>query len=64
MSEPCIVRYKGQTYDVGAFVDEHPGGRDLIVQLRDQDITEAYDDVGHSKSAGVFPLLVSFPMLQ
>ena len=51
MTEPCVVLYKGHPYDVGAFVDAHPGGRDLIVQLRNQDMTDAYDDIGHSKSA-------------
>lgn len=48
---PCIVVYKKRRYDVGGFVDAHPGGRDLIVQHENQDITDAYDDIGHSTSA-------------
>ncbi len=48
---PCIVVYKTRRYDVGGFVDAHPGGRDLIVQHENQDITDAYDDIGHSTSA-------------
>ena len=47
----CIVVYKKRRYDVGRFVDAHPGGRDLIVQHENQDITDAYDDIGHSTSA-------------
>ena len=48
---PCIVVYKTRRYDVGGFIDAHPGGRDLIVQHENKDITDAYDDIGHSTDA-------------
>jgi hypothetical protein len=43
--------YKTRRYDVGGFIDAHPGGRDLIVQHENRDITDAYDDIGHSTDA-------------
>ena len=47
----CVVFYHSAKYDVGEFVDTHPGGREIIVELENKDITSAYDDIGHSKSA-------------
>lgn len=47
----CVVFYRSAKYDVGDFVDTHPGGREIIVELENKDITSAYDDIGHSKSA-------------
>ena len=47
----CIVFYKNSKYDIGAFIDSHPGGRDIILELENKDITDAYENIGHSKSA-------------
>ena len=47
----CIVFYKNSKYDIGAFLDSHPGGRDIILELENKDITDAYENIGHSKSA-------------
>jgi len=47
----CIVFYKGCPYDVGGFIDAHPGGRDIIAQWERLDMTDAYDDIGHSANA-------------
>jgi len=49
--DECIVSYKGERYDVTDFVRSHPGGPQSILAFRDQDMTEAYDEIGHSPSA-------------
>ncbi|KAH8704957.1 cytochrome b5-like heme/steroid binding domain-containing protein [Talaromyces proteolyticus] len=38
-------------YDVTSFVDEHPGGEEVILDVGGQDATEAFEDVGHSDEA-------------
>ena len=46
-----IVRYAGSQFDVAGFLDSHPAGADLIIPYKDKDITEVFNDIGHSKSA-------------
>jgi len=46
-----IVFYKGNQYDVNAFLDSHPAGRDIILPFEGKDMTEEFEAVGHSKSA-------------
>ncbi|KAF8447098.1 cytochrome b5-like heme/steroid binding domain-containing protein, partial [Kalaharituber pfeilii] len=41
----------GKVYDVSRFVDEHPGGEEVLLDVAGQDATEAFDDVGHSDEA-------------
>ncbi|KAI9769124.1 MAG: hypothetical protein M1840_004475 [Geoglossum simile] len=38
-------------YDVQKFVDEHPGGDEVLLDVAGQDATEAFEDVGHSDEA-------------
>ncbi|KAL2846905.1 cytochrome b5 [Aspergillus pseudoustus] len=38
-------------YDVTSFVDEHPGGGEVLLEVGGQDGTEAFEDVGHSDNA-------------
>ncbi|PGH27703.1 hypothetical protein AJ80_00490 [Polytolypa hystricis UAMH7299] len=38
-------------YDVTKFVDEHPGGEEVLLDVAGQDSTEAFEDVGHSDEA-------------
>jgi len=38
-------------YDTTAFVDEHPGGEEVLLDVGGQDATEAFEDVGHSDEA-------------
>ena len=45
----CV--YKNVVYDVTNFLDEHPGGADLLFDECGGDLTKAFDDVGHSDSA-------------
>ncbi|KFY76143.1 hypothetical protein V499_04073 [Pseudogymnoascus sp. VKM F-103] len=38
-------------YDTTAFLDEHPGGEEVLLEVGGQDATEAFEDVGHSDEA-------------
>ncbi|KAI6784486.1 putative cytochrome b5 [Emericellopsis cladophorae] len=40
-----------KVYDCGKFVDEHPGGEEVMLDVAGQDATEAFEDVGHSDEA-------------
>ncbi|KAJ0163360.1 putative cytochrome b5 [Colletotrichum tanaceti] len=38
-------------YDCTKFIDEHPGGEEVLLDVGGQDATEAFEDVGHSDEA-------------
>ncbi|EHK23871.1 uncharacterized protein TRIVIDRAFT_179320 [Trichoderma virens Gv29-8] len=40
-----------KVYDCTKFVDEHPGGEEVLLDVAGQDATEAFEDVGHSDEA-------------
>ncbi|RJE21508.1 Cytochrome b5 [Aspergillus sclerotialis] len=40
-----------KVYDCSRFVDEHPGGEEVLLDVAGQDATEAFEDVGHSDEA-------------
>ncbi|KAG2353091.1 cytochrome b5-like heme/steroid binding domain-containing protein [Suillus spraguei] len=54
------VLIHGEVYDVTNFMDEHPGGDDVILAEAGKDATQAFEDVGHSDEARDLlpPLLV------
>ncbi|KAI0796810.1 cytochrome b5-like heme/steroid binding domain-containing protein [Abortiporus biennis] len=41
----------GKVYNVTKFLDEHPGGDEVILAEAGKDATEAFEDVGHSDEA-------------
>ncbi|KAJ2556609.1 hypothetical protein EV175_001894 [Coemansia sp. RSA 1933] len=41
----------GKVYDVTKFLDEHPGGEEVILEHAGIDATEAFEDIGHSEDA-------------
>ncbi|KAK0743299.1 cytochrome b5-like heme/steroid binding domain-containing protein [Schizothecium vesticola] len=49
-----------EVFDVSKFVDEHPGGEEVLLDVAGQDATEAFEDVGHSDEAreSLKPMLV------
>uniref|UniRef100_A0A2A4K2U3 Cytochrome b5 n=1 Tax=Heliothis virescens TaxID=7102 RepID=A0A2A4K2U3_HELVI len=42
---------RNDVYDVTAYIDEHPGGEDPLLEAAGQDATIAFEDVGHSEDA-------------
>jgi cytochrome b involved in lipid metabolism len=52
------VLLHNKVYDVTKFIDEHPGGDEVILAEAGQDATDAFEDVGHSDEAR--ELLVDF----
>ncbi|CAI7621800.1 unnamed protein product [Penicillium manginii] len=50
----------GKVYDVTKFLDEHPGGDEVVLDKAGQDATAEFDDVGHSEEAweALEPLLI------
>lgn len=40
-----------KVYDASTFVDEHPGGEEVLLDVAGADSTEAFEDVGHSDEA-------------
>jgi|UniRef100_K3X2M4 cytochrome b involved in lipid metabolism len=63
-AEDCwmIIGEEGErkVYDVTAFLDDHPGGPEIMVDLAGQDATAEFEDIGHSNDARaqLVPLLV------
>lgn len=49
--DDCWLVVDGQVFDVTEFLDEHPGGFDIIISNTGKDATEDFDEIGHSKSA-------------
>lgn len=47
----CYVVIHDKVYDSTQFVDEHPGGEEVLLDVGGQDATEAFEDVGHSDEA-------------
>ncbi|CAK4073692.1 unnamed protein product [Aphanomyces euteiches] len=42
---------KQKIYDITAFLDEHPGGPEILLDLAGKDAHEEFEGVGHSKEA-------------
>ncbi|KAF9095226.1 hypothetical protein BGX29_006574 [Mortierella sp. GBA35] len=41
----------GKVYDCTEFIDEHPGGEEVLFDEAGKDATESFEDVGHSDEA-------------
>ncbi|PLN79007.1 hypothetical protein BDW42DRAFT_173816 [Aspergillus taichungensis] len=53
-ADSCYVTIGSQVYDITSFVEDHPGGGDLILEYAGKDVKEILRDVGsheHSESA-------------
>jgi cytochrome b involved in lipid metabolism len=45
----CI--FEGKVYNVSSFLDEHPGGEEVLLDHAGGDMTQAFHDIGHSDYA-------------
>jgi len=50
-SKSAWVIIDDKVYDVTKFLDEHPGGEEVLLEQSGHDATEAFEDVGHSSDA-------------
>ncbi|XP_004306632.1 PREDICTED: cytochrome b5 [Fragaria vesca subsp. vesca] len=47
----CWIIVSGKVYDVTPFLEEHPGGDEVLLLAADRDATDDFNDVGHSDDA-------------
>ncbi|KAH7296228.1 hypothetical protein KP509_26G014600 [Ceratopteris richardii] len=50
-SKDCWLIISGKVYDVTKFLDDHPGGDEVLLSATGKDATNDFEDVGHSSSA-------------
>ncbi|XP_076255640.1 cytochrome b5 isoform X1 [Rhynchophorus ferrugineus] len=49
--DKVLVLINNDVYDVTSFLNEHPGGEEVLLEQAGKDATEAFEDVGHSSDA-------------
>ena len=42
---------EGKVFDVSKYLEDHPGGEEVLLDRAGQDATEDFEDVGHSNDA-------------
>ncbi|XP_031478452.1 cytochrome b5-like [Nymphaea colorata] len=47
----CWLVISGKVYDVTKFLEDHPGGDEVLLSATGKDATDDFEDVGHSTSA-------------
>lgn len=57
-AKSCYVTVGTKVYDITSFVDDHPGGGDLILQYGGKDVKEIMDDeISHAHSESAWDIL-------
>ncbi|CAI9764152.1 unnamed protein product [Fraxinus pennsylvanica] len=51
--EDCWLIISGKVYNVTPFLEEHPGGDEVLLTSTEKDATNDFEDVGHSDDAKV-----------
>lgn len=49
--ESTLIILHDKVYNVYKFLNEHPGGEEILLEQKGKDGSEHFDDVGHSKDA-------------
>ena len=49
--EDVWMSIHGKVYDVTKYLEDHPGGEEVLLDRGGKDATEDYEDVGHSNEA-------------
>ncbi|ESQ39310.1 hypothetical protein EUTSA_v10001679mg [Eutrema salsugineum] len=47
----CWILIHGKVYDISTFMDEHPGGDNVLLAVTGKDASIDFDDVNHSNEA-------------
>ncbi|KAK6122779.1 hypothetical protein DH2020_019707 [Rehmannia glutinosa] len=50
-SEDCWVIINGKVYDVTSYLNDHPGGDEVVLGQAGKDASEEFEDVGHGSAA-------------
>ncbi|KFB45006.1 AGAP006060-PA-like protein [Anopheles sinensis] len=48
---PTWIVIRDNVYDVTGYMEDHPGGSELITEWAGKDVTKDFDDFGHSSDA-------------
>lgn len=51
MSNDTWLIIHDKVYDITSFLEEHPGGEEVLLEQAGADATESFEDVGHSSDA-------------
>ncbi|KAF5800540.1 putative cytochrome b5-like heme/steroid binding domain-containing protein [Helianthus annuus] len=50
-TQDCWLIIQGKVYDVTPFMEDHPGGSEVLLASTGKDATDDFEDIGHSDDA-------------